>query len=348
MRSGRCYHRAVPRSDARPRVLVIVPAWNEQESVGATVDEIRATNPSVDVLVVDDGSGDRTADGGGGGRRLGGPSPVQPRRRRCHAHRLPARPAVRVRRRGADRRRRPARPALPRGAGRRARPRRHLHRQPLRPRRRPVPRPRPPPLGDVPPGPGPEPAGRHHADRRHLGLPRLQPPRDDRLRRALPGRVPRRHRRVPRHRDPGRLPGGPAAGRHAPPRRRHARAPPRCARRSSCAVPWSALGLALVRPWPATLRRGRAAAAAPCRKRLRRDPGRPGRRRRRHRRGGALRDAAPAPAAREVRPHLVLRRRGAARRHAVPRRADHGRRPPARPGALQPAVLRRARCCCSR
>jgi glycosyltransferase involved in cell wall biosynthesis len=51
----------VPRSDAPPRVLVIVPAWNEQESVGATVREIRATNPSVDVLVVDDGSGDRTA-----------------------------------------------------------------------------------------------------------------------------------------------------------------------------------------------------------------------------------------------------------------------------------------------
>ena len=43
------------------RVLVIVPAWNEQASVGATVREIRQTNPHVDVLVVDDGSGDRTA-----------------------------------------------------------------------------------------------------------------------------------------------------------------------------------------------------------------------------------------------------------------------------------------------
>lgn len=42
-------------------MLVIVPAWNEQESVGATVLEIRSTNPSVDVLVVDDGSGDNTA-----------------------------------------------------------------------------------------------------------------------------------------------------------------------------------------------------------------------------------------------------------------------------------------------
>ena len=43
------------------RVLVIVPAWNEQESVGATVREIRSTNPDVDVLVVDDGSSDETA-----------------------------------------------------------------------------------------------------------------------------------------------------------------------------------------------------------------------------------------------------------------------------------------------
>ncbi len=46
---------------AQPRVLVIVPAWNEEASVGATVREIRAANPDVDVLVVDDGSVDQTA-----------------------------------------------------------------------------------------------------------------------------------------------------------------------------------------------------------------------------------------------------------------------------------------------
>lgn len=40
---------------------MIVPAWNEQDSVGDTVREIRSTNPSADVLVVDDGSGDRTS-----------------------------------------------------------------------------------------------------------------------------------------------------------------------------------------------------------------------------------------------------------------------------------------------
>lgn len=46
----------------RPRVLVIVPAWNEEASVGSSIAEIHATNPTVDVLVVDDGSTDDTAE----------------------------------------------------------------------------------------------------------------------------------------------------------------------------------------------------------------------------------------------------------------------------------------------
>lgn len=45
-----------------PRVLVIVPAWNEQESIADTVREIRATVQGADLLVVDDGSADRTAE----------------------------------------------------------------------------------------------------------------------------------------------------------------------------------------------------------------------------------------------------------------------------------------------
>ncbi len=43
------------------RVLVVVPAWNEQDNVAAVVTEVRAVHPSFDVLVVDDGSGDDTA-----------------------------------------------------------------------------------------------------------------------------------------------------------------------------------------------------------------------------------------------------------------------------------------------
>jgi glycosyltransferase involved in cell wall biosynthesis len=44
------------------RVLVIVPAWNEQESIAQTLREIRDNAGWADLLVVDDGSGDRTAD----------------------------------------------------------------------------------------------------------------------------------------------------------------------------------------------------------------------------------------------------------------------------------------------
>lgn len=43
------------------RVLIIVPAWNEQDAVSETVTEILATVPDADLLVVDDGSDDRTA-----------------------------------------------------------------------------------------------------------------------------------------------------------------------------------------------------------------------------------------------------------------------------------------------
>jgi glycosyltransferase involved in cell wall biosynthesis len=47
-------------SDGR-RVLVVVPAWNEQASVADVVREVTALDGSVDVLVVDDGSSDDTA-----------------------------------------------------------------------------------------------------------------------------------------------------------------------------------------------------------------------------------------------------------------------------------------------
>ncbi|MGN8024964.1 glycosyltransferase family 2 protein [Microbacterium sp. 22242] len=43
------------------RVLIIVPAWNEGRNVGNTVREIRETDPTYDVVVVDDGSEDDTA-----------------------------------------------------------------------------------------------------------------------------------------------------------------------------------------------------------------------------------------------------------------------------------------------
>ena len=43
-----------------PRVLVVIPAHNEQASLPATLAEVRAHAPFVDILVVDDGSHDDT------------------------------------------------------------------------------------------------------------------------------------------------------------------------------------------------------------------------------------------------------------------------------------------------
>lgn len=48
-------------SAARSSTLVIVPAWNEGESVGPTIREIMAQPEAWDILVVDDGSQDDTA-----------------------------------------------------------------------------------------------------------------------------------------------------------------------------------------------------------------------------------------------------------------------------------------------
>ena len=44
------------------KTLVFIPAWNEEDNLPAVLDEVRAELPDVDVLVVDDGSNDATAD----------------------------------------------------------------------------------------------------------------------------------------------------------------------------------------------------------------------------------------------------------------------------------------------
>src|SRR5437867_9516045 len=46
---------------AKLRRIAIVPALNEEATVGRVIDEIRAFDPGFDILVVDDGSTDRTA-----------------------------------------------------------------------------------------------------------------------------------------------------------------------------------------------------------------------------------------------------------------------------------------------
>jgi glycosyltransferase involved in cell wall biosynthesis len=44
------------------RVLIVIPAYNEAGRIGPVVRDVRSTLPSAAVLVIDDGSGDRTAD----------------------------------------------------------------------------------------------------------------------------------------------------------------------------------------------------------------------------------------------------------------------------------------------
>lgn len=44
------------------RVLAIIPAYNEEESIVTTVEELRATAPHIDFIVVNDGSRDATAE----------------------------------------------------------------------------------------------------------------------------------------------------------------------------------------------------------------------------------------------------------------------------------------------
>ena len=43
------------------RIVAVVPAFDEEGAIGGVVEEIRAFDPSIDVVVVDDGSSDSTA-----------------------------------------------------------------------------------------------------------------------------------------------------------------------------------------------------------------------------------------------------------------------------------------------
>ncbi|HEY3962673.1 MAG TPA: glycosyltransferase family 2 protein [Gaiellaceae bacterium] len=47
---------------SEPRRIAIVPAYNEEGNIGRVVDELRAFDPGLDVVVVSDGSVDRTAE----------------------------------------------------------------------------------------------------------------------------------------------------------------------------------------------------------------------------------------------------------------------------------------------
>src|SRR5262249_26863368 len=54
--------RRAPRMRLVSDTVVFIPAWNEEASLPAVLDELHSELPDVDVLVVDDGSTDRTAE----------------------------------------------------------------------------------------------------------------------------------------------------------------------------------------------------------------------------------------------------------------------------------------------
>lgn len=54
---------SMPSPDSRElRVLIVMPAWNEEATVAATVADVKSHHPAWDILVVDDGSSDQTAE----------------------------------------------------------------------------------------------------------------------------------------------------------------------------------------------------------------------------------------------------------------------------------------------
>jgi glycosyltransferase involved in cell wall biosynthesis len=54
-------HARLPAGLSELRRVAIVPALNEEHTVSFVIDELRAFDPGLDVLVIDDGSADRTA-----------------------------------------------------------------------------------------------------------------------------------------------------------------------------------------------------------------------------------------------------------------------------------------------
>ena len=45
-----------------PRIIAIIPALNEEKNIGFVVDSLKDASPQLDILVIDDGSADRTAE----------------------------------------------------------------------------------------------------------------------------------------------------------------------------------------------------------------------------------------------------------------------------------------------
>ena len=175
------------------RRVAIVPAHNEEEAIGGVVDELRAFDPELDVVVIDDGSTDATAAARRRRRRRRRQPAVQPRHRRRRPDRLQVRARARLRPRvrlDGDGQHDPQQipnllAPLARGeadivvGSRFAERRRRLPAAVRPPRRDPLVR-AARLAADAP-----------EADRHDVRLPGAEPPGDRALRRRLPARLPR-------------------------------------------------------------------------------------------------------------------------------------------------------------
>ena len=47
---------------SNPKISIVIPAYNEAESIGDVVGKIRSLHPDAEVIVIDDGSQDKTAE----------------------------------------------------------------------------------------------------------------------------------------------------------------------------------------------------------------------------------------------------------------------------------------------
>jgi glycosyltransferase involved in cell wall biosynthesis len=52
----------VPSDASRLKCIAVVPAFNEEQNIGRVLDELRAFDPALEVVVISDGSVDRTAE----------------------------------------------------------------------------------------------------------------------------------------------------------------------------------------------------------------------------------------------------------------------------------------------
>jgi glycosyltransferase involved in cell wall biosynthesis len=57
---------AVREGEAAPRLLIIIPAYNEEESLGRVIRSVHAAQPEADIVVINDGSTDATPHIAGG------------------------------------------------------------------------------------------------------------------------------------------------------------------------------------------------------------------------------------------------------------------------------------------